>query len=81
MCLSATKWIHLNGGDKGLQAFFKKLSDSLTPGVRRGLTRGVTMAGLGLEVRPHHSLLVLPTLPNRHLPMSRMLTPVTFPPD
>ena len=33
MCLSVTKWIHLNGGDATLKAFFKKLYNSLTPGV------------------------------------------------
>ena len=33
MCLSVTKWIHLNGGDAALKSFFRKLYSSLTPGV------------------------------------------------
>ncbi|GAX83465.1 hypothetical protein CEUSTIGMA_g10890.t1 [Chlamydomonas eustigma] len=32
MCLSVTKWIHLNGGDAALKSFFKKVYSSLTPG-------------------------------------------------
>jgi len=32
MCMSVTKWVHLNWGDAGLKAFFRKISRRLAPG-------------------------------------------------
>lgn len=32
MCLSVTKWVHLNGGDEGLKKLFAKVADALAPG-------------------------------------------------
>ena len=32
MCLSVTKWVHLNQGDKGLKRLFAKVADALAPG-------------------------------------------------
>jgi hypothetical protein len=34
LCLSVTKWVHLNGGDTALKALFDRLRDALAP---RGL--------------------------------------------
>ena len=32
MCLSMTKWVHLNQGDEGLKRLFVKVKDALVPG-------------------------------------------------
>lgn len=32
MCLSVTKWVHLNQGDEGLKRLFGKVADALAPG-------------------------------------------------
>ena len=32
LCLSVTKWVHLNGGDAGLKALFAALHAALAPG-------------------------------------------------
>ena len=32
LCLSVTKWVHLNGGDAALKALFDRLRDALAPG-------------------------------------------------
>lgn len=32
LCLSVTKWVHLNGGDAALRKLFRKIRDALTPG-------------------------------------------------
>ena len=32
MCLSVTKWVHLNQGDEGLKRLFVKVKESLVPG-------------------------------------------------
>ena len=32
LCLSVTKWVHLNGGDAALEALFDRLRDALAPG-------------------------------------------------
>lgn len=32
MCLSVTKWVHLNQGDKGLKRLFAKIKQALVPG-------------------------------------------------
>lgn len=32
MCLSVTKWVHLNQGDKGLKRLFAKVKEALVPG-------------------------------------------------
>lgn len=32
LCLSVTKWVHLNGGDAGLKTLFAALHTALTPG-------------------------------------------------
>ncbi len=32
MCLSVTKWVHLNAGDAGLLAMFAKFAATLSPG-------------------------------------------------
>ena len=32
MCLSVTKWVHLNQGDEGLKRLFVKVKEALVPG-------------------------------------------------
>lgn len=32
LCLSVTKWVHLNQGDQGLKRLFAKVKDALVPG-------------------------------------------------
>lgn len=32
LCLSVTKWVHINGGDAGLRALFAALHAALAPG-------------------------------------------------
>ena len=34
LCLSITKWIHLNWGDAGLKRFFRRIFHNLRPGGR-----------------------------------------------